>query len=98
MQKDWCLIVPPQAVQNMPDGTTCVFVKADSAPETALDVSQWPDIVPDGFFAVPVTVGISNETGVEVVDGIAEGAEVYSESATGNDPYNPGGGGIIFKG
>lgn len=95
MQKDWCLIVPPQAVQNMPDGATCVFVKAESAPENALDVSQWPDIVPEGFFAVPVSVGISNETGVEIIDGIMEGAEVYSESAGGNQPYYPDGGGIL---
>jgi multidrug efflux pump subunit AcrA (membrane-fusion protein) len=86
-QKDNCLTVPPQAIQNMPDGSMCVFVKSGEKPENAIDTSQWPDVVPPGFFAVPVEVGISNETAVEIVSGITEGTEVLSEGSSNDNMY-----------
>lgn len=95
-QKENCLIVPPQALKNMPDGSLCVFVKTEEKPETAVDTSQWEDIVPPGFFAVPVTVGISNETSVEILSGITEGTEVYTQNDTADSDKGMRGGAVMM--
>lgn len=97
-QKENCLIVPPQALKNMPDGSLCVFVKTEEKPENAVDTSQWEDIVPPGFFAVPVTVGISNETSVEILSGITEGTEVYTQNDTANNDNGGMKGGAVMMG
>jgi multidrug efflux pump subunit AcrA (membrane-fusion protein) len=59
-QSDDCLLLPIQCVKYVDMGGqtgTVVFLKAPSRPENAVDLESVE--VPDGFYAVPVTVGIS---------------------------------------
>lgn len=76
-QSDDCLIAPVQAVKYTEFGT-CVFVKSDTKPENALDLGENVDI-PDGFYAIPVTTGLSNNTSVEIIEGVEEGMEVFTQ-------------------
>ena len=75
-QKFDILVAPVIAVKNTEQGE-CVFVRADSRPENAIDLAE--GIVPPGFFAVPVECGIGNENGIEIISGIEEGTEVFTQ-------------------
>ncbi len=77
-QSDDCLIAPVQAVKYTESGT-CVFVKADAAPENALDSATLGIEVPEGYYPVPVEIGLSDDYGVEIISGIEEGAEVFTQ-------------------
>ncbi len=91
------LLAPVIAVKNTDEAGTCVFIKSDERPDNAVDLPE--GIVPTGFFAVPVTCGIGNETGIEILDGVEEGAEVYTQISLLDDPNaDPGfgGGGVIM--
>lgn len=82
-QSDNCIVVPMQAVQyvSLADGETAsaVFIQADSRPENALDVDI-PEVMPgetpkfpsesEGFYAVPVTTGLSDNYNVEITEGL----------------------------
>lgn len=71
------LVAPVNAVK-MTSVDTVVFVKADVRPENAIDMP--PEVpTPEGFFAVPVVTGMANANGVEIVSGIEEGAEVFTQ-------------------
>lgn len=76
-----CVIVPPSAVIYTDDGPA-VFVRADTAGqyERIIEVSE-AMAIPDGFCAVPVEIGISDANGVEIVSGIDEDVEVYTQQA-----------------
>lgn len=80
-QSDNCLTVPVQAVKYTEAGT-CLFIKADSAPDNALDATTLGMEVPEGFYAVPVTVGLSDDTSAEITEGAEEGAEVFIQYVT----------------
>jgi HlyD family secretion protein len=98
------LVAPVNAVKMTPVGTV-VFVKTDIRPDNAIDMP--PEVpTPEGFFAVPVTVGLANAHGVEITSGIEEGAEVFTQELD-YDPNDmdgnfgsmrPGGGGGIIVG
>lgn len=77
-QSDNCLIAPVQAVKYTEAGTV-VFVKADTAPPNTIDVSQYALEIPEGAYAVPVEIGLSDDYGVEVISGVEEGAEVFTQ-------------------
>lgn len=71
-----------------------VYVKDDTVTESV-------DGVPAGFRSVEVTVGLTNDEYVEILDGLSEGDEVYvnESSASGNGMMGmmmggPGGGGM----
>ncbi len=82
-QSENCLLAPVQAVKYTEQGT-CLFVKADSAPENSLDAETLGIEVPEGYYAVPVVVGLSDNTSAEIVEGIEEGAEVFMQYMTNN--------------
>ena len=80
-QSDNCLLAPVQAVKYTEQGT-CLFVKADAAPDNALDTETLGIEVPEGYFAVPVTVGLSDNTSAEITEGVEEGTEVFVQYMT----------------
>ncbi len=84
-QNDNCLVLPIQCVKTVPldDGSTgnVVFVKGDR-PENAIDLSVPVEGVPDGFWAVPVEIGISDTYNVEIKSGVEEGTEVFTQIQT----------------
>ena len=84
-QSENCLLAPVQAVKYTEQGT-CLFVKADSAPENAFDAEVLGIEVPEGYYAVPVTVGLSDNTSAEIVEGVEEGTEVFMQYMT-NQAY-----------
>jgi hypothetical protein len=88
-QNDNCLILPIQCVKyvQMEDGSTntVVFVQADSKPDAAIDLPTWPDDVPsDGFYAVPVETGISDDNNIEIKSGADEGTTVFTAKQVTN--------------
>jgi multidrug efflux pump subunit AcrA (membrane-fusion protein) len=80
-QSDDCLTAPIQAIKYTENGS-CMFVKSDEAPDNALDPEQLGLDVPEGFYAVPVTVGLSANSMAEILDGVEEGAEVFTQYMT----------------
>ena len=96
-QRFGILVAPVNAVKNTPEGMV-VFVKSDVRPDNAVDMP--PEIiVPPGFHAVPVQTGMATAFGVEIISGIEEGAEVFTQELE-YDPnaggmYGGGGGGIV---
>lgn len=87
-----CLTVPLQAVKQSALGT-CVFVKADAAPENAMDPAELGLEVPEGFYAVPVTIGLSDQSNVEIQSGLEEGQEVFVQYMTNQgNSWDMGGG------
>ena len=89
-QSDDCLLVPVQAVKYTEQGT-CLFVKAFSAPAGALDAETLGIEVPEGYYAVPVTVGLSDNTSAEIIEGVEEGAEVFVQYMTNSGDSFGGG-------
>ncbi len=87
------LVAPINAVKYTPVGEV-VFLKTAEKPANAVEMP--PEIpVPPGFFAVPVVTGLGTTQGIEIVEGIDEGAELYTQDLD-YDPAvgpNPDGGG-----
>ncbi|MBP1736562.1 MAG: efflux transporter, family, subunit [Oscillospiraceae bacterium] len=89
-QSEDCVVLPISDVRYITtdDGETVsvVFVQKESRPETAIDLPEDSSIqYPDGFYAVPVTIGLSDDYNVEIKEGIEEGDVVfnsYSSSET----------------
>lgn len=96
-QADNCLVVPNQAVKSTMDEEgnelTVVFIEAESRPENAVTMpEQSPDMPKkypteeEGFYAVPVTTGLSDTYNVEIRSGLNEGDTVFTNylSASGD--------------
>jgi HlyD family secretion protein len=96
-QEDSTLLVPVQAVKYT-EGGTCLFIKAETKPDNALDAASMGLDVPEGFYAVPVTVGLSDTTNAEILDGVAEGTEVFTQYMTDQGSSDMGGpmGGVMI--
>ena len=81
-QNDNCLVLPIQCVKAvaLDDGTEAnvVFVKGDR-PDNAIELSMMPDDVPEGYWAVPVEIGIQDNFNVEIKSGVEEGTEVFTQ-------------------
>ncbi len=88
-QKFDILVSPVIGVKNTDEFGNCVFLKTETRPENAVDLPE--GIVPPGFFAVPVECGIGNEMGIEIISGVNEGDEVFTQIT----PLDPGGGGMM---
>ena len=84
-QNDNCLILPIQAVRtvSLEDGSsaTVVYVSGER-PDNALDGVMADEEIPDGFWAVPVETGISDNYNVEIKSGVEEGTEVFTQIQT----------------
>lgn len=82
-QSNDCMILPIQAVKSVEtaEGTqSVVFVHTDVRPENAVDLDVPVDGVPEtGYYAVPVTTGISDTQNVEILDGVEVGMEVFQQ-------------------
>lgn len=77
-----CLTVPVQAVNSVsdPDGNliSVVYVKADSRPDNAVEVPQEVSAnIPEGFYPVPVEVGLPDVSNVEIKSGVNDGDTVF---------------------
>ena len=81
-ENDNCLVLPLQCVRTVSqeDGTTVnvVFVKGDR-PDNAIETPMLEEEIPSGFWAVPVEIGISDNTNVEIKSGVEEGTEVFTQ-------------------
>ena len=95
-QSDDCLLAPIQAVKYTEMGEL-LFVRTDSRPENAIDPEQLGLEIPEGFYAVPVIIGISDNYSVEIISGVEEGTEVFTQFAAPQDGMG-GRGGVIMYG
>ena len=81
-ENDNCLVLPLQCVRKISqeDGTTVdvVFVKG-SRSENAIETPMLEEEIPSGFWAVPVEIGISDNSNVEIKSGVEEGTEVFTQ-------------------
>ena len=55
-----------------------VFVKG-SRPDNAIETPTLSEEIPEGFWAVPVEIGISDNSNVEIKSGVEEGTEVFTQ-------------------
>ena len=82
-ENDNCLVLPLQCVRTVSqeDGTTVnvVFVKSNQRPDNAIDTPTLSEEIPDGFWAVPVEIGISDSFNVEIKSGVEEGTVVFTQ-------------------
>ena len=69
------VLAPIAALKSTSEGT-CLFVKADTRPDNAVDLEE--GVVPDGFYAMPVETGVSNSQYVRILSGVEEGVEVFT--------------------
>lgn len=87
-QNDNCLVLPIQSVRTvgLEDGSmaTVVYIRSDSRPENAVDVPFVEEEIPDGFWPVPVEIGIQDNYHVEVKSGVDEGTEVFTQILSNN--------------
>ena len=56
-----------------------MFVKSNTRPENAIDLPYTDEEIPEGFWAVPVEIGISDNSNVEIKSGVEEGTEVFTQ-------------------
>ena len=82
-ENDNCLVLPLQCVRTVSqeDGTTVnvVFVKSNQRPDNAIDTPMLSEEIPDGFWAVPVEIGISDSFNVEIKSGVEQGTVVFTQ-------------------
>ena len=76
-QAEDAVLAPVAAIKNTTAGT-CLFIQADSEPENAVDLGEDVDI-PDGFYAVVVTTGLTSNNYVEITSGVEEGVTVFEQ-------------------
>lgn len=79
------VLAPVGALKSTDDGT-CLMIQSDTRPDDAVDLGDDVEI-PDGFYAVPVTTGVSNSQYVRILSGVDEGVTVflrYQQNAPSN--------------
>ncbi len=93
------VLAPIAALQSTTEGT-CLFVKADSRPDNAVDLED--GVVPDGFYAVPVETGVSSSQYVRILSGVEADVEVFTRwqqaAPSGGETTSQGEGGQEFEG
>lgn len=81
-QNDNCLTLPLQCVKTVSteegESMTVVYV-AGERPENAVDNVFANEEIPEGFWPVPVEIGISDNYSVEIRSGVEEGTEVFTQ-------------------
>ena len=87
-QNDNCLVLPIQSVRTvaLDDGSmeTVVYVRSDVRPENTMDVPYMDEEIPEGFWPVPVEIGIQDHYNVEIKSGVEEGTEVFTQILSNN--------------
>ena len=82
-QNDNCLIVPVQCVHNVSnmdgESLTVVYIKSEMPPENALEDIIDSETVPEGFWPVEVKTGIQDSFNVEILSGLQEDDEVFTQ-------------------
>ena len=98
-QSEDCVTIPTQALVNTEEGTA-VFAKPLDGQEfeSTMPIPEGVEDIPEGFLLVPVAVGISDSTNVEILSGIEEGTEVFLSGP--QDMYEDmnGGEGMVMVG
>ena len=93
------VLAPIAALQSTTEGV-CLFVKAESRPDNAVDLEE--GVVPDGFYAVPVETGVSNSQYVRILSGVEEDVEVFTRyqqaAPSGGDTTSQGESGQEMEG
>lgn len=69
------VLAPVAALKSTTEGT-CLFVKSDTRPDHAVDLDE--GVVPDGFWAVPVEVGLTNSRYARILSGVEQDTEVFT--------------------
>lgn len=95
-ENDNCLILPLQCVRTVSteDGETLqVVYVSGSKPETAVENVMVDEMIPEGYWAVPVEIGISDNYNVEIRSGVEEGTEVFTQVQS---MYGMGGMGMMI--
>lgn len=69
-------VLIPLAALKTTDQGTCVFVKADSRPDNAIDLEDVE--IPEGFYAVPVEVDTVSSRYARIQSGVDQGAELFT--------------------
>jgi hypothetical protein len=64
--------------------TTVVYIRSDSRPDNAIEVPFADEEIPDGFWPVPVEIGIQDNYNVEIKSGVEEGTEVFTQILSSN--------------
>nr|WP_325184212.1 HlyD family efflux transporter periplasmic adaptor subunit [uncultured Oscillibacter sp.] len=95
-ENDNCLILPLQCVRTVSteEGETLqVVYVAGSKPDNAVENIMADEMIPEGYWAVPVEIGISDNYNVEIRSGVEEGTEVFTQMQS---MYGMGGMGIMY--
>ncbi|WP_298020602.1 HlyD family efflux transporter periplasmic adaptor subunit [uncultured Dysosmobacter sp.] len=81
-ENDNCLVLPIQCVRTVSteegETLTVVFVSGDR-PDNAIEMPMVDEEIPEGFWPVPVEIGISDNYNVEIRSGVEEGTEVFTQ-------------------
>ncbi len=73
-----CITIPTNALVNTLDGTAVFAKPLDGQTfENTLPIPEGTEGVPEGYQLVPIQVGLSDSSNVQVVSGIDEGTEVF---------------------
>ncbi len=86
-QSDDCLMIPIQCVRYINDENgnpvTVVFLQAQEKPENAVTLGPEAQAdLPEGYYAVPVTTGLSDTYNIEITEGLNEGDVVFTNYET----------------
>ena len=95
-ENDNCLILPLQCVRTVSteEGETLqVVYVAGSKPDSAVENVMADEMIPEGYWAVPVEIGISDNYNVEIRSGVEEGTEVFTQMQS---MYGMGGMGMMI--
>ncbi len=86
VSRDMCMILPSQCIVNTEEGPV-VFVKNDQ--DFGYEhVELGEGVVPDGYYAVRVEIGIADTENTEIVSGLEEGTVCYQATMqTDNSGY-----------
>ena len=81
-ENDNCLILPLQCVRTVStedgESLTVVYVSG-SKPDNAVENVLLDEQIPEGYWPVPVEIGISDNYNVEIRSGVEEGTEVFMQ-------------------
>ena len=97
-ENDNCLILPLQCVRTVSteEGETLqVVYVSGSKPDSAVENVMVDEMIPEGYWAVPVEIGISDNYNVEIRSGVEDGTEVFTQMQS---MYGMGGGVMVGRG
>jgi len=86
-QSDNCLVIPIQCVRYISDENgepaTVVFLQAEQKPDNAVTLGAEAQAdLPDGYYAVPVSTGLSDTYNIEITEGLNDDDVVFTNYET----------------